>query len=230
MSACAGSKATSLFLSTAVLTVVPALIVPMIVQIIRHRPDSPTAFIRSRFAKWRVAERLISALPILLLMPFFFTAFSGAKSALSRLVPFYLDPHLVWLDHAIFGTDAWRLFRPLYDQVGVLVVFDGSYFFFFLALYCLMYFAAFSAGMAKANLQFLIAYALSWIVLGNVLAVILSSVGPCFYDQFYNSNRFAPLMALLHQADDRHRLLSVFSQQKLISDYREANHGIGAGI
>jgi hypothetical protein len=72
---------------------------------------------------------------------------------------------------------------------------------------------------------------LSWFLLGNVAATLLSSAGPCYYGHVVpGSNPYAPLMASLGEIDQTHKLHAVFLQDFLWSEYTEEGLSYGQSI
>jgi hypothetical protein len=80
-------------------------------------------------------------------------------------------------------------------------------------------------------MQFLLAFAFSWFFAGNVLAVIFSSAGPCYYGYFHSPDPYAAQLAYLKSAGPSWAVSSVFVQGALWDSYtatRGANIGISA--
>ena len=82
----------------------------------------------------------------------------------------------------------------------------------------------------RLRLQYLIAYLMTWIVLGTALATVLSSVGPAFYHHFYGDGRFDPLTAYLQAAAGQAPLPALVVQQALISWADAKAYTLGSGI
>ena len=80
----------------------------------------------------------------------------------------------------------------------------------------------------RFQLRGLLSYLLIWIVLGVIAATIFASVGPCYYQLFYGSDRFAPLVAQLRADNARYALFAPQIMERL---YNTRNFfAIGAGI
>lgn len=84
------------------------------------------------------------------------------------------------------------------------------------------------ANNPKLQLRGLLCYVLSWSVLGGATAVGFSSVGPCFYEKFYGSPRFAPLMDRL-EAISAHNELMAFRAMTYLTESLGKDY-IGGGI
>ncbi|MFC4293531.1 phosphatase PAP2 family protein [Novosphingobium tardum] len=148
------------------------------------------------------------------------------KVAIPNLVPFYADHFLIQADRALLGTDAWRLTHHLVGFAGT-VVLDRLYGLWFMVMMGTLAWAAFTRDI-RFQVRSLTAYFLTWFILGGVFATALSSVGPCFYDQFYGGNQFAPMMELLRGYDARYSLNALFSMHYLTAVFGKEE--IGSGI
>jgi len=143
---------------------------------------------RSEFAAFR--ERLGPALAGAMMMLLGFGLLTAFKTSIPALNPFWLDQTLATAERAIFGTDPWRITHAvLGGATRVIDVFYALWFPLQSIVLCAILFQPPSEHKTRA----LISYALFWILLGIVAAVLLSSVGPIFYDRLTGSSEFAGL-------------------------------------
>ncbi len=134
-------------------------------------------------------------------------SFSSYKAAIPEISPYWADLWLVWLDHAIFGTDPWRLTHAVIGPFGTMII-DRVYALWFLVMMVCMGWFCFTRN-AALQLRGLLSYLFTWALLGNIVATVLSSVGPVFYQRFFHDDRFVPLIDLLHRIDGEHRLVAL---------------------
>lgn len=195
-----------------------------------HRPESPLRWIGRECGRIRLRERTAFALPALLAMIVFLPTFSAMKSAIPAFQPYTYDPFLADLDYRIHGADAWRVLQPALGWPFVSFALNGIYHLWILLLYIGV--LAVTGWIERLDLrrQFLIAYLLAWPLLGNLMAVWMSSVGPCFYEFFYGDGRFADQMAYLRQADTIWPLMVLDVQDGLLDGYRDGATELGRGI
>ena len=148
-------------------------------------------------------DRVLLALPVLLLWPITACAFSYLKAVIPLIEPFHLDPTLYRLDKAVhFGIDPWRLLHPLLGYKPVTYLINYGYAMWFLVLQWSLVMQAASTGDRRRRMQFLLTMALSWVLIGNVAATFLSSVGPCYYALVFDGpDPYQPLMAYLHEVE-----------------------------
>lgn len=153
-------------------------------------------------------------------------SFSSYKAAIPEISPYWADPWLASVDHAIFRTDPWRLTHAVIGPWGTMII-DRVYALWFLVMMVCMGWFCFTRN-AALQLRGLLSYLFCWALLGNIVATWLSSVGPVFYQRFFHDDRFVPLLDLLHQIDEEHRLMALGAMNyltKMIGQDR-----IGAGI
>lgn len=123
-------------------------------------------------------------------------SFSALKGAIPSLVPFYADPYLVALDRMLFlGIDPWRLTHAVIGPMGTRFL-ESIYMGWFAVIAGMLAWLNFSRDR-HFQVRGLITFFATWLFLGFFMAAALSSVGPCFYADFYGDNHFAPLMQAL---------------------------------
>ena len=148
-------------------------------------------------------------------------SFLTLKVAIPRLVPFYADDFFIELDRMMFfGNDPWTVTHALFGNWTGLI--DTFYYQWFMIVTFVTLWATFSRD-PKFQIKASIMQFLVWALLGNLLAVLLSSVGPIFYDEFYGSTYFAPLLDRLDPS-----LTTMSVRGFLLSQY--GIEAIGSGI
>jgi hypothetical protein len=221
------------FIALCILALAVAFIVWLLrATFVRRLSVRSAAFWRGVTADFMSRERVLQALPVLLLWPLFINTFSVGKSLIPVIQPFHLDHALVALDRALHGgVDPWRLLQPLLGHPLITYLLDKSYALWFFALYISLLLQAAALGDRRLRMQFLLSSILAWALLGNVAATLLSSAGPCFYALIGGDGSFAPLMAYLHGvADGGLNLIALTAQDFLWSNYHEAAFVTGSGI
>lgn len=196
----------------------------------RIRPSSPFEFL-SQFARnIRLHDRLVPSIPVICAFAVFMPAFSAAKSAIPYFNAYRYDDLFARMDIWIHGRNVWELIQPLVGYPLISFVINGVYHLWILLLYMGLPLVCGWLANPAIRLQFLLSYALCWIVLGTILAIALSSVGPCFFEIFYGDARFRPLMDYLAAADRVYPLMALDVQKTLIDWKTLGSHGLGRGI
>jgi hypothetical protein len=221
-------KAFALFTAAFAVLVISYLIVKMFFY---ERPERPFRHLWYSKLKvdWAIQDRLCIGLPAALVMPIFFSLFTSLKASISYIVPFYADPFLASADRILMGNnDAWRILQPLVGLPVITFIVNFFYNFWFFAAIVPLILMTFLTGDLRLRRRYLVASILVWAILGNLLAIIFSSVGPCFYKVFYGLPRYADLMAYLHLANRDFPIWALTAQDYLLAA-RNGSH-IGAGI
>lgn len=178
-------------------------------------------------------DRLLTALPVVILMPVFFSLFTSAKNLIPVMHPFALDPALAEIDRIFhFGRHPWQWLQPV---IGVAIVSSALSFFYktwFFSKFMVCMWQAFSLKRPRLREQFFLTFVASWIVNGVILAVLLSSAGPCYFGNVYPGleNPYEPLMSYLRQANETYPIHEFFAMDYLWNAYSERKTAIFSGI
>lgn len=196
----------------------------------RDRPARPTAYLWHKLTgDWLLGRRLMQGGTIFIVYPIFFGAFTSYKYAIGKIVPYYFDPYARAIDRALHGQDPWMLLAPVLGYHGTIFL-DFVYILWFVVMCAVLGFASFVLADQRLRTQYLVAFVLCWMFIGVVAATLLSSVGPCFYAQFYGNDAFAYISGYLTSVDASHSLTALKAQDMLLSSLRDANPGLGVGI
>ena len=169
-------------------------------------------------------ERFGGLILVACVIPVFMNLFAGWKSAIPVLHPYAFDPALAHLDRVVHGGDPWRLLQPFLGRPGITHWLDQAYEWWLLLVPVVVVWQAWSADRGT-RAQFLVTYALTWVLLGTVLATLGSSAGPCYYSLVTGlPDPYAPLRTYLHTVDTEHYALlsqaaqAVLWQNHLVTD------------
>lgn len=196
----------------------------VIFLMIRRRYERPSKIV------WRLLRRdplwLIRAMLILAVMSVAAPAYSIFKLQIPHIIPFYADDAIIRIEAALFGQDPWKLTHAVLGMRGT-VVLDRLYIVWFpvsafLVTWSIMTRDRVFQARAIATILFV------WFVLGNFVALALSSCGPVYYEHFYGDDRFAPLMDTLRAYHAEANIKAVAVSDWLLSD--EAQGKLGTGI
>lgn len=196
----------------------------------RTRPESPIRFLIALFLDGGWARALGRGAPMLASLIVFMPAFSAMKSAIPLFNPFGWDHALIAADHAVFGTDAWRILHPLLGFPIITSALSLAYVLWFFLIYAGSLYFCFLAHDRRIRARYFITYYAIWIVCGVCLAVLLSSVGPCFVAPLLGDHRFDAQMTYLQAANELYPVWALREKNFLLAAQTHANHGLGAGI
>ena len=158
----------------------------------------------------------------------FMVAYTTIKVRIPEIVPFVWDDTFAAMDEALFlGVAPWRLFEWVYHVPYLLRGLDLIYDFWMAALvgswaFCFIY----RGGDTARQLRYCLALMLTWFVGGNVLAIALSSAGPCYFDHvsLAQPDYYVPQMTRLMEAGNINALQT---QDMLWQSYRGGSLGVG---
>jgi hypothetical protein len=122
------------------------------------------------------------------------SAFLPLKFAIPREIPFWLDQPLERVELALFGMQPWL---ALDDVLGWAAVPMDWLYGAWLPTQSLILFLVILSSPSPGKSRLLVAYSLTWFLLGVVAAVLFASAGPIFYDRLFGGSTFAGLRETL---------------------------------
>jgi len=120
-------------------------------------------------------------------------SFTTFKIEIPSLVPFYADHALAVVDAWLHGGDPGTLLHGLIPSAAAPVMVLAYSHCWFCLWFGLLAFVALHRDESLRR-RYLWSMTLSFIVVGTILATLLSSVGPIFYHRFMPDDRFGALM------------------------------------
>lgn len=131
----------------------------------------------------------------------FSIAFTFTKTSIPDIFPFYADPWLAKMDQALHGgVDAWIWAHQWSAHIPAAAVATLYFVIWGIPVALFPVVLALTDRDAARKVRFLILSASAWIGLGNVTALIGSSVGPVYYDRLLGGARFEGLLAALQSS------------------------------
>jgi hypothetical protein len=198
------------------------------------RPERPLARIAEDWgSRFQVPQRIIAALPVLLVLPVFMSAFTSMKTMIPLLNPFSWDPTFAAWDRWVHGgIDPWRLLQPLLGYPAATVTLNVLYHKWFLVVNGVLLWQAFSVRDRCLRQQFFLAFVLAWILLGTVMALLVPAAGPCYYGRItgLEQDPFKPLMSYLSSVHDQGLNPAFAVQEWLWEQYSTNTLIVGGGI
>lgn len=189
------------------------------------RPDRPIRYLLNELrTNYLTPERLLNALPVLLLMPMFMSAFTSIKSMIPDINPFSWDFTFAKWDAVVHGgVQPWRLLQPIFGRPLLTSVISFFYNVWFLVKFGVLFWQAFSLRDARLRMQFILTFSLAWILLGTLAAIIFSSAGPCYYGRVVEGEDiFQPLMEYLRDANESYTVFALHGQETLWESYENS--------
>jgi hypothetical protein len=181
-------------------------------------------------AKLRAANRrraLETFIPIAV-VPAFMVSCTIFKVIIQDVTKYTADPYLSKLD-GLMGVQPWQISHALLGPIATVVI-DRAYFAWFIVTQLILMAVIFLPWLARHRGQFLLTFVGSWIALGIILALLIPSVGPCYYGHLYHDDPYKGLMARLVTINQHYHLTALGVQDRLWADHVANVVGIGSGI
>lgn len=183
-------------------------------------------FLRSLGSFFGDAERTANSLNGLAASLAFISAFGVLKGAIAILSPFAWDKALAHADRILhFGRapDEWLWF--IVQSPLAVRMLNIAYNFWFIVLITTVFTACITRNDTKLRHQFLLSFMLVWTLGGFLLAMGVSSAGPCFYERLGLGSDFHPLMQALAAADRIYPIWALSTQDMLWNGYTGVTDG-----
>lgn len=186
------------------------------------RPRAPVAMMRD-ILRYDSKRLLFTVLGFC----FGMAAFTTFKISIPHLVPFYGDSLFADIDHWLHGGDPGLFLHRIIPDWA-----SGGIFFFYNVVWFFAWFGllGFVALQRDAVLRrhYFWTMTLSFMLVGTVLATLLSSVGPIFYDDFIPGGRFEALMSQVFNSGAGASVRGTASY--LLAAYEGKGEIVGTGI
>ncbi len=197
------------------------------------RPEHPLQFaVQEIRHNCLQRERLVNALPVVLLLPVFMSSFTSFKIMLPEINPFSWDELFAAWDRQIHaGSQPWQWLHPVFGYPVMTTVVNFFYNSWFFVMFSVVLWQAFTLRRPVLRMRFLLTFVLLWILLGTVGAIVLSSAGPCYYGRLVDGpDIYRPLMEYLRSADTHCPVWALDAQQMLWESYTNEKAHEVAGI
>jgi hypothetical protein len=116
-------------------------------------------------------------------------AFMWAKPLLNFYVPFWADPYLASVDHALFlGHDPWTLLAWL-NSYGTALFYHRGWF----AMMIVTLLVVLCSPASPKKSAVMLTYFILWSLVGPVIHILLPAAGPVYFDDLGYGGRFAAI-------------------------------------
>jgi len=217
-----------------------ALVIYYLYLMIVAREKSPIARMGRDFRTYIITPPALIGITVpIVVISYFASAFSSFKGMIGALNPFYLDATLAKVDQVIhFGIQPWRITHLFFNDFASAMTINFAYNVWFFIIWGYAFCQIFGLMGRQHRAQYLLSFVLCWVIVGSVLAFILSSAGPCYYGRITGlPDPFAPLMQKLYAIDAPHvasgsywHLWSLSVQETLWKEQFQSTTSIGSGI
>lgn len=136
---------------------------------------------------------------IILCIPTFFFSFTSFKTSIPYYKDFYLDKFFARMDYFIhFNNDPWIILNNFLHNPTITELIGFVYHHIWGVFLLFSIIITNIKHDYRLRKQYLLSFILTWILLGSVMAFLLSSAGPCFFGNIYqDTNPYAKMMLYL---------------------------------
>jgi hypothetical protein len=162
----------------------------------------------------------------------FSSSYTSLKALIPVINPYSWDPFLIKLDAALhFGLQPWELLQPFLGIPLITYLINFLYNLWYFIIVFVFLQQVFSLKDRQLRMQYLLATVGVWSLLGGIMAISFSSVGPCFYaNQYGDHETFRPLMDYLERTAEDYRIYSLDTQKYLWDSFTDKEMVLGTGI
>jgi PAP2 superfamily len=192
------------------------------------KPDSPLKGLLAEYKKFLTNKtRLAHGLPALFIVSIMAFVFSDVQSNILTLQPNTWDAKFAEWDRLIhFGKQPWEWVQPVLGYAPITFLVNLNYNMWFFSMMMLLIYFGFAQNSSIARTRFFITYIAIWIISGNVLAVLFSSAGPCYFGRLgLSPDPYAGLMQYLRHANETLPIWAVSLQDLLWAGHVQGVEG-----
>ncbi|WP_054311744.1 phosphatase PAP2 family protein [Mesorhizobium sp. 1M-11] len=154
-------------------------------------------------------------------------AFTTFKNNIPNIIPFYADVWISQTERWLLGRSPWRYTHQIRSEIWSQFVIHCYVVIWSLQWFGTVFFVALWSDRL-ARTRYLWAIALTIVIIGTVMATLLSSVGPIFYPDIYGGPYFGELKSSLRDKPSTEIIRITASY--LLEAYRSREAGFGTGI
>ncbi|MGI9353383.1 MAG: phosphatase PAP2 family protein [Rhizobiaceae bacterium] len=112
------------------------------------------------------------------------SAFLFVKPAIPLIKPFAYDQLFEQWDRTIhFGYQPWEILQGILGYEWITLIIHRSYYLWFPVIYVTFFWQVATRDNRNLRMQFILSFVGCWIVVGSIMAIAMSSVGPIYFDQ-----------------------------------------------
>ena len=189
---------------------------------VRVRPEKPIQWLLGDLrATVLDRDRIVNGIVAFGAVAVMAGAFTFIKDQIPLIAPFSWDPAFAALDRMLHGGhDPWRLLLPVLGTPLRTTAVNAVYNAWFFVMFFVVLVACFGKPGRRDHTAFLLAFALTWAIAGNLLAILLSSAGPVYYAALGYGDYFQPQMDLLHDFARTSPVWALDIQRLLLEGYQ----------
>ncbi|USD33074.1 MULTISPECIES: phosphatase PAP2 family protein [Vibrio] len=209
-----------------------------VILLYRKAPHPLVHFLQAIKGFFQPLSKAVSFMLLVLALNLTFSSYTFLKPLIPDINPFQYDVLFYQIDKWLhFGYSPWELTHTIFSSALATSLLNFLYHLWFLLMWGAVLFFIVRRDLAKLRTQFLITFLTSWLLIGGVGAILLSSAGPCYLHLLDPSAlQYEPLMQKLEMQHQQliqsgwFGLWALNVQDTLWQMYSSDTPGIGGGI
>ena len=214
-----------------VVAAIPAMLTSALLALAVHRfyyvvttlkPERPLIeFVKIFKADIFDVRRYVIGVPMFFAVFIFMCVFEEIKTNIPVVNPYSWDEtFMLWDKWLHFGQHPWEWLQPLLGYPVVTFIISKFYAVWLIVMWMVWMWLAFDTKLSHLRTRFFASYMLVWMLGGSVLAIVFSSVGPCYYtDIGLSPDPYTGLMAYLNAANTVYPIEALAMQDMLWETY-----------
>ena len=192
-------------------------------------PDPARRLLRDMRVLLLNPSRLLSLAILFPVVSLFMQGFAVAKSNIAFINPFSWDRAFMELDRLLHGgSDPWQYMQPFIQLPHMTLMINFFYNLWFFLFTGTVIWAVAMRKPEVLPLRYLIAFMLTWVIGGNLIATLFSSAGPVYFGRLgLSPDPYAPLMAMLHGISEIMPVWALDTQELLWKGYLAQDTTLG---
>ncbi len=174
-------------------------------------------------------SRLVLGVPLILTLSLFIKSYTNLKYNIPVFAPYSWDEALMIADRWLhFGRHPWEWLQPVLGYPIVTMALNVLYNLWFIIMWSFWMMLAFAQRPSVLRTQFFLSFLFIWSVGGSAMAMLMPSVGPCYYSLVgLSPDPYQPLMAYLKSANEVYPIWALATQDMLWNAYVGTDHTFG---
>ncbi len=166
-------------------------------------------------------RRYVIGVPMFIAVFIFMCIFEEIKTNIPAVNPYSWDETFMFWDKWLhFGQHPWEWLQPIIGYPIVTFVISKFYAIWLVVMWMVWMWLAFDTKLSHLRTRFFTSYMLVWMLGGSLLAIVFSSVGPCYYTNIgLSPDPYSGLMAYLNSANTVYPVEALAVQDMLWQSY-----------
>lgn len=171
-----------------------------ITMIIKRQPRPLVNLVKIIYNYLKNPYEIISFIVMVYIINVVISCYTVVKTTIGHAFPFSYDLDFYNLDKYIhFNIAPWKITHYIFNSPYATLALNFLYNIWFFIIWLTLF--AITISKHKIREQYIISFILVWVIGGNILAILLSSAGPCYFEYIVSQPLYQELFEILNQQD-----------------------------